>query len=73
MSRSPRRLLRRAADALSELESVLLQHPDAREELERIVGLDGVERLARATVLVREQAALVDEQPTAGPPPAREP
>ncbi len=63
MSRSPRRLLRRAADALSELESVFLQHPDARADLERIVGRDGLERLAGATQLVREQAARVDGQP----------
>jgi hypothetical protein len=54
MSRSPRRLLRRAADALTELEQVLVAHPGARHELDAELGGDLARSVAECTaILVR--------------------
>jgi hypothetical protein len=52
MSRSPRRLLRRAADALRDLGAVLADHPSAKAELEAQLGPDGYRQLEAAAGVV---------------------
>lgn len=52
VSRSPRRLLRRAADALRELEGVLTDHPAAKAELTEQLGQDGLRRLEEAAEVI---------------------
>ncbi|MBX9854972.1 MAG: hypothetical protein K2Y26_05585 [Gemmatimonadaceae bacterium] len=56
MSKSPRRLLRRAADALRELEDVRARHPEAEAELEAALGREGLAELDAAVAVVRAAA-----------------
>lgn len=66
VSRSPRRLLRRAADALASLEDVAARYADARAELERGLTVDGVAELARAAKMVRQAADTLDGSAVGG-------
>ena len=57
---SPRKLLRRALDALNDLEALAERYPDARERLEAAVGAAGWAGLLEARDRVREAHAAVD-------------
>ena len=57
MSKSPKRLLRRAADALAELSEVRARYPETEAELEVALGAEGVRALDAASAVVREAAA----------------
>ena len=66
MSDSPRQLIRRAHDALSQLNETLVRHPEAARELERVLGPDLLESLRSATAAVGQAHAIL--APQAVPP-----
>lgn len=63
MSRSPRKLLRGAAQALNALRDVWDRYPDARREAEMILGADRVLEVERARRLVVEAADALEAEP----------
>ncbi len=63
MSKSPRRLLRRAADALNDLQRVIVEHPDAAAELTRTLGVAENARLMSAIEVVQRSAAQLEGGP----------
>lgn len=66
MSRSPRRLLRRASEALDALRDVQTRYPDARAELDAALGTDGTARLAEAAAVIRAAADALQALPPPG-------
>lgn len=56
MSKSPRRLLGRAADALAELSDIERQQPAVTEHLTSVLGTDGIARLAEARAVIAASA-----------------
>lgn len=56
MSKSARRLLRRAADALAELEEIRQKYPDVEREVTAMLGAEGVARIEAAAAVVRAAA-----------------
>lgn len=65
VSRSPRKLLRTAAQALDDLAATWARHPESRTEAVRALGADGVARLEAAVATVRAAAEGLD---LPGPP-----
>jgi hypothetical protein len=59
---SPRRQLRRALEALRQVQETLARFPDARAELERALGPDGVAAVDRAYADVARVVAVLDQQ-----------
>ncbi len=70
VSASPRKLLRRALDALDQVDEVLRRYPEARADLERRLGPDLFARTVGARETLAEAAAALDVDPAATPRPA---
>lgn len=66
MSRSPRRNLRLALDALDDLAAVCEQHPDAKAEVLAALGETGFEELMLAHASVRRLAAMLERSTGGG-------
>lgn len=60
MSRSPRRSLRMAQHALIELFSVCERYPEARAELVKAIGEEGVREVQAAQIAIERAAARLD-------------
>lgn len=67
MSSSPRKLLRRALDALRQIQETTDRYPDARRELEATLGSDGLAELDRARAILARTAERLEEGRTAAP------
>lgn len=67
MSASPRKLIRRALDALEQVDDVLQRYPEARADLERRLGPELLARtLAARATLAEATATLGVEAPPGG-------
>ncbi|MHB1265925.1 MAG: hypothetical protein ACYC1S_16175 [Gemmatimonadaceae bacterium] len=60
MSGSPRKLIRRADDALRQMLETVAQHPDAKADLVARLGEHHYRELIRAAATVRTAADLLD-------------
>ena len=61
MSRSPRRNLRMAADALADLAEVCARYPEARAELVAAIGEDLMREIEAARAAIERAAAQLDD------------
>ena len=68
MSKSPRRLLRRAADALRELDELSAKHPEVRQELVLRLGHERLREIDRAASMLASAADDVDRDPATDTP-----
>ena len=72
VSASPRKLIRRALDALEQVDDVFRRYPGAREDLERRLGPELLARVVDVRRALDEAATALDAappgaSPTAGP------
>ena len=69
MSGSPRKLLRRALDALRQIEEIAERYPEARAELATTLGPAQMDDLLRARRSVEAALDALEAARTAAPPP----